>query len=266
MSFDLSRLRQPFRMEPGLRRMAPGEVHLSPLAPGSALYLEKQRVFESGQSRWCVPGFDPQFAIQTIADHARQSWATATFDAESPLELVVSEDLAVLDGASGTVPWLCVCTPSHWAPEDKLGQSLARLHGPVADNARLLAATDALVRLVTAGEAWERHVWTVSASPRHDQHPARQPRDPWPEPDPPAAFAARCFLRVERQTFLPVPGRTQAVFTIRVSVQPLTRAVASPEQAASLAAALRSMSPAVLEYKGLTTAQPVLLRWLASVG
>lgn len=266
MSFDLALLDRPFRMQPGLRRMGPGEAHLTPLPAGSALYREKQQVLQAGQSRWCVPGFDPRFAIESIAQHARATWTPGTFDAETPLELAVSEDLAVLDAATGTVPWLCVCTPSHWAPEDKLGQSLAAIHGPVADNARLLAASGALVQLVTSGTAWERFVWTVSPSARHDQHPRRQPRAPWPATEDPAAFAARCFVRVERQTFLPVPGQAQAVFTIGVTLQPLAEAVATPAQATGLHGALQSMSPAVLAYKGLDTAQPLLLRWLAGRG
>jgi uncharacterized membrane protein len=53
------------------------------------------------------------------------------------------------------------------------------------------------------------------------------------------------------------------VFTIRVLLQPLAEAVAGPEQAARLHAALASMSEAVLAYKGLAPARSRLLAWLA---
>ena len=41
-----------------------------------------------------------------------------------------------------TIPWLAVCLPSRWAPEDKVGRHFAEVHAPVADNALLVAAGD----------------------------------------------------------------------------------------------------------------------------
>jgi hypothetical protein len=170
----------------------------------------------------------------------------------------------VLDGDTGTLPWLCVCAPSHWAPEDKLGQALAAVHAPVADNARLQAASRQLVALVTEGGHWERHVWSLSPSPRHDQHPRRHPPTPWPTTSDPLAFAQACWLRTERQTFFPVGGGTcQSIFTIRVQLQPLPLAVDSSDRARRLHDSLASMSDAVLAYKGLAPARERLLQWLA---
>jgi len=170
----------------------------------------------------------------------------------------------VLDGATGTLPWLCVCVPSHWAPEDKVGRDFAAVHAPVADNATLLAAARQLVQLATGGERWQRHVWTITPSGRYDQHPGRHARTPWPADDNADAFARSCFLRAERQTFFPVGhGTRQAVFTIRVMVAPLAEVAASAPHRARLREALASMSPAVLAYKGLAAAQEPLLRWLA---
>lgn len=185
------------------------------------------------------------------------------FPSEDRLELAFEEDLAVLDGTDGTVPWMCVCVPSHWAPEDKIGLPLAAIHGPVADNVALLEATKQLVQLATAGERWERFVWTVTPSPRYDQHPRRHARTPWPATDDFDAFARGCFLRVERQTFFPVGrGTRQAVFTIRVMLEPLAQAVDSADTAARLHDSIASMSEAVLAYKHLAAAREPLLRWL----
>ena len=60
-------------------------------------------------------------------------------------------------------------------------------------------------------------------------------------------------------------GTRQAVFTIRVALQPLVQAVPGPQQARRLHDALASMSEAVLAYKGLGAAQEPLLRWLRAV-
>jgi len=252
-------------MQPGLARLAPGTPQLTALHPESLLYAEKRMVHRQGRSRHCVAGFDPAPALESIAAQAQSTGAGGSFDLEHPLELAFEEDFAVLDGATGTLPWLCVCTPSSWAPEEKLGLDFMSLHAPVADNAVLLAASQQLVQLVTGGGCWERFVWTLSPSPRHDQHPNRHPRRPWPQTGDEAEFAGCCFLRAERQTFFPVGrGTRQAVFTIRVMLQPLAQAVDSQDKAQRLHASLASMSDAVLAYKNLAAARPLLLRWLQS--
>ena len=266
MDFDFSRVSVPFRMHPGLGRVTAQSLRLTALDPASRLYGEKRAVVAAGESRHGVAGFDAAPALQAIVKLAGESWLQGDMGERVPLELALEEDFAVLDGATGTVPWLCVCTPSHWAPEDKVGLDFAALHGPVADNAALVAAASQLVSLVTAGECWERFVWTVSPSQRYDQHPRRQPRQPWPATADAEAFSRQCWLRAERQTFFPVGrGTRQAVFTIRVMLQPLAEAVQAPGRAARLHDSLASMSAGVLEYKNLGPAREPLLRWLASV-
>jgi hypothetical protein len=258
-TFDTSRFAVPFRMQPGLQRLAGAARQLTPLPEGSALWREKQRVFAGGHSRLAVPGFDAEPALQAIAAQARAEG----HEFEGPVELAFEEDFAVLDGATSRLPWLCVSVPSHWVPEEKLGLPFAAVHAPVADNAVLLAASRQLVQLVTSGDRFERFVWTVTPSGRYDQHPHRQPRTPWPETSDPAEFAAACFLRHERQTFFPVPGTQQSVFTIRVMLQPLMEVIATPDAARRLHGSLASMSDAVLAYKSLAPARSRLLAWLA---
>jgi hypothetical protein len=264
MNFDFSNIQVPFRIQPGLRRI--GEAaRLTPLNPAGLLYREKQAVFAAGESRHCVAGFDPQPALDAIAARGVESGINAAERCVAPLELSFEEDFAVLDGATGTLPWLCVCVPSHWAPEDKLGLDFASLHRPVADNAVLLAASQQLVALVTAGDCWERFVWTITPSARHDQHPRRQPRQAWPAATDADDFARQCWLRAEHQTFFPVgQGTRQAVFAIHVTLQPLAEAVQAPASARRLHDSLASMSQAVLDYKSLGPARGLLLRWLQS--
>jgi hypothetical protein len=262
MDFDFSQIAVPFRMQPGLRRVAEREVRLTPLDTASALYAEKRAVLEAGQSRHFLPGFDPAPALGAIAAIARP--VAGEPGPKLPLELAFQEDFAVLDGATGTLPWLCVCVPSHWAPEDKLGLDFAAVHRPVADNAALVAASQQLVALATSGDCWERFVWTISPSARHDQHPRRHARTPWPATVEPETFASQCWLRAERQVFFPVgQGTRQAVFAIRIMLQPLAQAVQAPGAAARLRDSLASMSQAVLDYKNLGPARDPLLRWLA---
>ena len=87
---------------------------------------------------------------------------------------------------------------------------------------------------------------------------------PWPQATDLEALVDRCWLRAERQTFFPVgAGTSQAVFTIRVMLQPLREAIAAPGAARKLHDSMASMSQEVLAYKGLLPAREPLLAWLA---
>jgi hypothetical protein len=255
MDFSLVDIAVPFRMQPGLRRLDPSDPQLTRLDPSGALYREKAEVFDAGQSRFAFEGFDPSRAIAAMRERVPGAL---------PPELAYEQDFAVLDGDTARLLWLCVCVPSHWAPEEKIGLDLASVHAPVADNKLLVSASAHLVKLATSGECWERFVWTVTPSGRYDQHPKRHAREPWPTHLGPEAFAQRCWLRAERQTFFPIGhGTNQSVFTIRVMLQPLADAVAAPGAARKLHDALSTMTDTVLAYKGLAVARDPLTAWLA---
>jgi hypothetical protein len=175
------------------------------------------------------------------------------------LILAFAEDFAVVDAHSGCIPWLAVTLPSHWAPEDKLGRHFTDVHAPVADNALLLKATAGLMRVVTSAERWERFVWTVTDQPRLHAHPARVDNLRWQH-----TAIEQAWWRTERQTFIPVPGLQQAVFTIGVDVQRLADALPTPRHAAQLHGAIATMSPAVLAYRNLAGVRDALLAWLAA--
>ena len=228
---------------------------------------------------WAIDGDDmPQQTdrsgwseIGVVLDGLPPSWRRAAL-----LSLAFAEDFAVIDAATGTLPWLAVALPSMWAPEDKVGRSFADAHAPVADNALLVGAAPQLVKLVTGAEPWERFVWTLTAHPRLHGHPQRVDPARWASGLTDAQLAAQTWWRTERQTFIPVPGAQQAVFTILVNLTPLAQAFSSPAQAQQVHDAMVSMSdavlhyrglagarPAVLHYRGLAGARPALLRWLA---
>jgi len=306
MSFDFTTVNAPFRMQPGLRRLAPGATQLTPNRLGSRALAEKLATLEghAAQALLSSPGFDARPALHGLAAHAaveqpgafewdgarlwharELGWSLrddlpegdgppaigaclralpAESRAAALLSLAFAEDFAVIDGATGGIPWLAVCLPSHWAPEDKIGRHFAQVHAPVADNQMLLAAGDHLARLVTGADRWERFVWTITRHATLDQHPQRCSGAPWPAGVSADTLAARAFFRTERQTFIPLAGLEQAIFTIHVEMQPLPEAVAMPDHARRVHAALASMTPAVLAYRGLAEVREPLLAWLAS--
>ncbi len=178
--------------------------------------------------------------------------------------LSFAEDFAIVDGADATIPWIAACLPSHWAPQRKVGRHFAEVHGPVADNALLVRAGEHLTRMVCGDERWERFVWNVTRQPRLNAHPDLADPAPWPVDAFAAAAAPRAWWRTERQTFIPLPQLTQAVFTIGVESQLLGEAIDTPHKAAKLHAAIASMSDAVLIYRSLASMRAPLLAWLAS--
>lgn len=306
MAFDFdAAVTAPFRMQPGLRRLAAGALQLTPLAPGSRHQREKLAVLSAyaSQALCTVPGFDAAPALDALYSQAArehpQAWAwdgllavarqlgTAVHaDGEVlPLQagvfglgdeisrcllglpaawrqvglacLAFAEDFAIVDGTSGRIPWLAVALPSHWAPEDKLGRHFAEVHAPVADNSLLLKAGAGLLQLACGAERWERFVWTVSDHPRLHAHPARVDPQRWQHTP-----VEQAWFRSEHQSFIPLPAHTQAVFTIHVRVQPLAEVLHTPQRAAALRDAVASMSPAVLDYRGLAGVREPLLAWL----
>ncbi len=315
MPFDFdAAVRSPFRMQPGLRRLAPGTPQLTPVAPGSRHQREKLAVLSAFANDALVAeaGFDPRPALDALCRHAEAehpavwqwqgdraggratAWQLGTavdhrgqvdqlhagvfglgdevarclhglrpeWRLAGLLSLAFAEDFAVLDGDRGTLPWLAVCLPSHWAPRDKVGRRLADVHGPVADNARLTKASDSFVQLATGPNRWERFVWNVTAQPRLHAHPQRVDPHAWS-----ITPVADAWWRTEHQSFIPVSlglgGPRLAVFAIGVEVQRLAAAVAQPERAAALHDAVATMSPAVLAYRDLDAVREPLLAWLA---
>jgi dimethylamine monooxygenase subunit A len=312
MGFDFdAAVQAPFRMQPGLRRLADGAVQLTPLAPGSRHQREKLAVLSAFASHALAlrSGFDPEPALQALAAHAAAehpqalSWdgrraealhlgvavagdavqdtrrgvfglgdeigrclrgLPAPWRLTGLLCLAFAEDFAIVDGSDATLPWIAACLPSHWAPADKVGRHFAEVHAPVADSALLLRAGEHLMRLVCAPERWERFVWNVTRQPRLCAHPALVDPMPWAVDAFDDALAPRAWFRSERQTFIPLPERRQALFTIGVDSVPLARAVDTPAKAARLYDAVVSMSPAVLTYRSLTAVREPLLAWLVA--
>jgi hypothetical protein len=211
---------------------------------------------------WALQGDEPlgtgAAEIGTCLRALRADWRLPAL-----LSLAFAEDFAVIDAASGRIPWLAVCLPSHWAPEDKVGRHFAQVHAPVADNALLISAGAHLMRLVTGTERWERFVWTITHRPNLRQHPGDGAAASWPASGAADELAASAFFRTERQTFIPVPSQQQAVFTIHVEMHPLCQAMAVPAHACLVHDALASMSPSVLAYRGLTDVRGRLLEWLS---
>jgi hypothetical protein len=175
----------------------------------------------------------------------------------------VSEDLNVLAlSESGDRNWLCamhVSSPSTWRPEEKIGKDFYGIHEPVAQSEALLKASKGIVSAMVFKGPYVRFNWGLTMDPRPNHHPDLPRGLPLTElgdENPP-------YMWVERQTVWGLPAARASLFTIRISMTDLREVRADPARRAQLVSTIRSMSPALLEYKGFDECRDRLLSWLA---
>ena len=188
-----------------------------------------------------------------------------------PLELagrLVQEDLCLVQpGDAGPVFTAGVlCFPSRWRLHEKIGQTLAAVHGPVPAYADVLAApVDRFMARIGAGHIVVRRNWSVVDDAALFQ-PEGHGRADFNTAITPENAGATLFLRVERQTLRRLPETGAVLFGIRVHVYPLAVAIRDAATAARLAAALRALPDDIAAYKSLGTFREALLAWLDRQG
>ena len=253
----------PFRMRPGLSKLGVASEQAPDLflrdAQAAAYAEHKRRVLDAAPARGLIGEADPA-VLQAIAD----AYAAQTGVAQAPDARVLAEglqeDFVVLHDEADAMRTRClsVCFPSNWDPAEKLGLDFSAIHAPVADNALLQAGGRGIVDMAFRQARMLRHVWLLTPNGDLAQHPETR-RTRWADAQAAADAAGsrlidQVFFRVERQTTLPLPALRRGVFFIRILVAPLAGVLAvAPERAAELAEALRSMSDAVVAYRGMGT-------------
>jgi hypothetical protein len=172
------------------------------------------------------------------------------------LSATFQEDL-VLMAADDRAVYLHVAFPSGWDPGAMAGASFARLHGPVPHGDGLRRAAAGLVRAMVHKGPFVRHVWGIARDPGLAVHP-REPRPPAGD----APILTSRYLRVERQTTVPLPALALGAFFIRVYVVPLMSVLDEGPRRCALREAVASMDESLRRYKGLERDAERLLREL----
>ena len=153
-----------------------------------------------------------------------------------------------------------VCFPSTWSLEEKVGQPLEFIHGPVpALNTQLGRQIGTFLSRLRPGAVWLRTNWGLSASAELNQHPSRAIPAIAPSFDP-----ANTWLRVEHQALIGLPNTNAVLFGIRIANHSLTNVKENPKAADKLANALATMSKELADYKRLTECRVALIQWLRS--
>lgn len=180
----------------------------------------------------------------------------------------VQEDLCVLTaGPDGndSLTALHLCSPSHWSAEEKVGKNFAEVHRPVPGIEPIVKTAPGLIDLVVHKGPYTRFVWMFATDDRLNHHP-----EPPPGHDP-VEWKGRAFdrskeiplrMRLERQVMLGLPEIRSFLFLIRTYFVDGREIRRDPQRRALLSAALRSMSPASQQYKGVAGQVEDVVSWL----
>ncbi len=178
-----------------------------------------------------------------------------------PLETaarLVPEDLCLMRRTESgyALAAACVCFPSRWRLADKIGRSLAAIHGPVPGYAETLGRpVERFFDKITVERPVWRLNWTIHDAPELFQTAGtKRP--------PPADFAREVFLRVERQTLRRLPQSGDVLFTIRTYITPVGEVAKNADTARRLAGAIESLPEALRDYRSLTQFADALVAWL----
>lgn len=251
----------PFRMRPNLEKLDPVAPALLLRDELANVYGRERELVVAAHAERAMIGTANEAALNAILSLAPSPAARARVGVRAAAESL-QEDFVILKQNNDTLrtEYLSVCFPSRWDPREKLGLDFAAIHAPVADNQTLIAAGQSIMTMAFMKQPMLRHVWLIVPSASLNQHP-EQNEAWWTEAlRDMSPLLTNLFFRVERQTTWPLPHLQRAVFFIRVMMSPLVDVIkAAPGRAAELAASLRSMTPEVIAYRGMTDAMPRLL-------
>ena len=181
----------------------------------------------------------------------------------------VQEDMAVLCSNSERAEWLAaihLCSPSHWAAEDKIGKNFFQIHAPVAGIEKMNRSAPSLVDAMINKGPYVRFVWGFATDRQLNHHPVPPPGVPmekWRGRSFNAAATQSPFtLRVERQVIYGLPAVNASIFTVRVYFIDGNDIRANPTERAQLRSSLLSMTPEHRIYKGLDKSMNEIIDWL----
>ena len=203
------------------------------------------RVLESDGRRWVLPATGPETDSPALDLLAR----------------LVPEDLAVVRTLDHEdwVAYLHLCSPSHWAAEEKIGRSFFSVHEPIPGFERVNAAAPGILDAMVNKGPFVRFVWGVESDDRLNHHPVPPPGHDPAEWDGRDFSHGRFWVRTERQVIWGLPAVGAALFTIRVGFVPDHLILADEDLRSSLRQAIEGMSDPALQYKGIDRGKQKLL-------
>jgi hypothetical protein len=255
----------PMRLRPG----DPAEF-FAPSSHTGTILAERARWLQQNPARYTAldPAFvalvPPLIAFASAASPEAAPFAngpTAPLDLLHRLGRAWEPDFLVLAPDAGgrfVLRGGCVCFPSGWALEEKVGLPLDEIHGVVPGlNAAIGSKIHQFLARLKPGAGWYRSNWGLSSSAECNQHPSRAimqlARDTKPE---------TTWLRVEHQVLTGLPDSPAILFGIRLENVSLAKVKSNSTIRVGLRRALATMPEPMVAYKNLTAVRPALVEYL----
>ena len=206
-------------------------------------------------------GIDQRFVFGDAATLPREPLDFATRQAQG--------DWVVMDQRDGDL-WTeagMVTTQADWSLDFDIGMTFKEWHGPVPLAHEMHVFDRALKYLLNLrlGAPVRRLNWTMTVNPRLDTSPENYPK--W-GPDrasvTPQNAGDRVHLRVELQALWRLPRSNAIVFSIRCYLISVRELATVPKWARRVHRVLKSLHPALVDYKGLTRYRDAVVQWLAA--
>ena len=247
-------LNGPPGIAPGLMPIAP-EAWLMPDTEAAAWLAPKRGLMRAQRDEvFAAQGAEVEMReaanlVLAVTGAAEGCWPTPLEAAAS----TVSDDLCLMV-RDGDGLWrlraASLCAPTFWRLEDKIGEPLGGLHGPVpGGDPGLAVRISRIFDGLRPGLVLERFNWTVQAGIERFT-PGAAPLKTLATDTPDAAALDVLHLRVERQTLRKLPDTGALLFTIRIVIDPLRAALPTLRHVEAFASAWQGADPAMHHYKG----------------
>lgn len=152
----------------------------------------------------------------------------------------------------------CLCFPSHWDLNNKLGKPMAAIHAPVPGlNETLGRQIDGFLQRIKPGTSWERANWGLSRSPELNLHPSRK----LPRLDATIALD-EVWFRLEQQSLVSLPESGGILFGIKLVIISMSEIKADAAARQGMIRALQTVPEEMAQYKGIATARERLIEMM----
>jgi hypothetical protein len=187
------------------------------------------------------------------------------------LSLQIEEDIAFVCRSTANkevkdhLGMLHLCSPSHWAAEDKIGMNFFDVHVPIPGIEKINRVADKLVETMINKGPFVRFIWSFVTDQRLNHHPVAPfeiDSVEWKGRSFNKDLAIPFYFRIERQVTWGLPHVDASLFTIGVTFLSGQEVKADTYQREQLISALKSMTPESRVYKGVDGCFDELVAWL----
>lgn len=182
--------------------------------------------------------------------------------------LFTQEDIALVsrDDKNDFIAYLNLCSPSHWAAEDKIGKNFFNVHVPIPGIEKINSNANKIIEMMINKGPFVRFIWSFVTDTRLNHHPIApigMDQSVWKGRSFNLDAEIPFYLRIERQCIYGLPDHNASVFTIGVNFISGKDIKNNQYQKDQLVRALNSMSIESREYKGVSECFNDLINYLA---